>query len=107
MPHENKVLFIWDCDVSYDLREENNTYPFIIPRNTCNSLAKTGIENAFPEELFDNFCKSIKRPNGDTLYEFDKDYKCEFESFLLERNNTNDFSHFNSLIVEIKRIQSL
>lgn len=105
--HQNKVLFIWDCDVSLNLKEENNTFPFIIPKNTCNSIANTGIENAFPNELFNDFCKEIKRPNGDIIYEFDKGYKCKFELFLLGRNNANDFSHFNSLINEIRRIQSL
>lgn len=57
--HQNRVLFVWDCDVSFSLPEENNTYPFVLPRNEDNTLVRTGIENAFPQSLFDNFIKTI------------------------------------------------
>lgn len=50
-PHENKVLFVWDCDVTYQLNECNNTYPFIFSANEGNKIAKKGIENLFNDKL--------------------------------------------------------
>jgi predicted ATPase len=59
VPHKNKVLFVWDCDVTQknivSLQPENKTYPYIFEKNEDNKVAPKGIENMFPEELFENF----------------------------------------------------
>lgn len=105
--HKNKVLFVWDCDVSTDLKPQNNTFPFVLPRNIDNSIAKKGIENAFPVEIFSDFTKTINLSNGTTIREFDESRKRDFELFVISRNKLSDFSHFSSLIAEIERIRKL
>lgn len=105
--HKNKVLFVWDCDVSTGLDPQNNTFPYFLPRNKDNPIAKKGIENAFPVDLISDFTKTIKMSNGKTISEFDESRKRDFELFVLSRNRLSDFSHFSSLIAEIERIRNL
>lgn len=105
--HNNKVIVVWDCDVRYSLESINNTFPYIIPRNTSNSIAKKGIENSFPEELFDDFKKTITLSTGETKIDFDESRKRDFENYVLTRNNKADFVHFECLFDEINRIINL
>ncbi|HHT9138628.1 MAG TPA: AAA family ATPase, partial [Candidatus Wunengus sp. YC60] len=105
--HRNKVLFVWDCDVSVGLEAQNNTFPFVLPRRNDNSIAKKGIENAFPVELFSGYTKTITLSNGTTITEFDEGRKRDFELHVLSRNDLSNFAHFASLITEIKRIRGL
>jgi predicted ATP-dependent endonuclease of OLD family len=105
MTHDNKVIFIWDCDVTYTLNEANNTYPHILQKNEDNTIATKGIENIFPIELFDNFKKTIIDSRGESKHEFDSNRKRDFESFILERNKKEDFVNFESLLNEIQRIK--
>ena len=43
-PHNNKLLFVWDCDVNHNQTAGNNTFPFTLPKNPDNTLAEKGIE---------------------------------------------------------------
>lgn len=104
VPHDNKVLVVWDCDVSYSLDESNNTYPFIIPGNPENTITKKGIENAFPSSLFADYKKTITMSDGRVAVEFDEARKKDFENFVIERNSIDDFQGLSSLIQEIQRI---
>ena len=47
MPHKSKIIFVWDCDVSYRLDPQNSTYPFIFERNINNQVAKKGSKTYF------------------------------------------------------------
>jgi predicted ATPase len=105
--HKSKVLFVWDCDVAPGLTSENNTFPFALPQNPNNNIAKSGIENAFSESLFSGFTKTITLSNGRSITEFEEGRKRDFESYILSRNNKDDFAHFSSLINEIERIRKL
>ena len=105
--HENKVVFVWDCDVNPSVVAVNNTYPFALPQNESNVLATRGIENIFPEELFGGFVKTITPSTGEPIREFDETRKRDFEQFVLQRNNPNDFENFSSLIEEVRRISRL
>lgn len=107
VPHDNKVIFVWDCDVNWQCTGGQATYPFIFERNHENQIAKKGIENLFPDNLFDGYSKTITRANGEATREFDSSEKREFEEFILTRNNIDDFSKFKSLIAEIERIRKL
>jgi len=107
MTHENKVIFIWDCDVNYTLSEANNTYPHILSKNEANTIATKGIENIFPIELFEDFKKTITDSRGESKHEFDGNRKRDFESFILKRNEKNDFVNFEPLLTEIQRIKKL
>lgn len=105
--HDKKVIFVWDCDASQNVTAQNNTYPFVIPRNPENTIAKDGIENAFPSQLFGGYTKTITLSNGTTLTEFDSSRKRDFETFVLGRDVPADFNHFRVLIDEVRRIQGL
>lgn len=97
VPHDKKVIFVWDCDVKYSIEESNNTYPFIFNKNTENTIAKKGIENLFNEELFENFKTTIEKSNGEKRVEFDENRKRDFSDLIISRNNKDDFSNFSSL----------
>ena len=110
IPHNNKVIFVWDCDVSFKpsdkFNENNNTYPYVMPKNEENQIAKKGIENAFPNSLFANFTKKTERANGEIIQEFDEATKNKFLNFIIDRNKKTDFEKFKPLIVEINRIKN-
>jgi AAA15 family ATPase/GTPase len=103
--HVNKVIFVWDCDVTHGVQPSNNTYPYSLPLNEENTIAKNGIENIFPSSLFDNFKKIITLSNGSVITEFDSARKRDFENFVVERNDAYDFLNFSSLIAEIARVR--
>jgi len=105
--HVNKVIIVWDCDVKFELQPSNNTFPYILPLNQDNIIAKKGIENIFPVALFNDFKKTITLSDGTVITEFDESRKGDFESFVVNRNYTEDFRNFSSLITEIHRIKML
>ncbi len=105
--HENKVIFVWDCDVNPQVEQSNNTFPFTLHKNQNNNFAKRGIENLFAEELFKGFTKTISMSNGDVIVEFDEKRKRDFEEFILSRNNLEDFTNFTCLYEEVDRVKSL
>ena len=102
--HKNKVIFVWDCDASYNLTDENETYPYIFEENKSNTIAKKGIENLFPEELFTNFKRTISDSRG-VAESFDTNLKNDFTNFILSRNEIADFIKFESLINKINEIK--
>lgn len=104
--HERKVLFVWDCDVKVKVTSTDNTYAFVLPQNLQNNIAKKGIENMFPENLFDGFITKINKSKGEVITNFDGNRKRDFEKLVLSRNNINDFSNFSCLIEEIIRIKN-
>lgn len=105
--HANKVLFVWDCDVGFNLTSQNNTFPFILSKNANNQIAMRGIENAFPENIFKGFIKTTTSSTGVRTDEFDETRKKDFLQHVLARNEKIDFSHFTALIAEVQRIKSL
>jgi len=105
--HKSRVIFVWDCDVNYSLMETNNTYPHILSTNPSNSIALSGIENMFPEELFSAFKNEIKRSVGAIKVEFDASRKKDFEAHVLNRNNKDDFINFKPFIEYVNAIKAL
>lgn len=103
--HENKVMFVWDCDANPNVVEANNTFPYVFPRNESNAIAQKGIENMFPESMFSGFIKTMTRSTGETIRSFDESRKRDFEAFVLERNSAADFSGFAHFIGEVRRLQ--
>jgi len=105
--HGNKVIFVWDCDCTPNVESSNNTYPYSLPNNQDNTIARKGIENIFPTQLFNNYIKTIALSNGTVITEFDESRKRDFESFVIGRNNFNDFTNFYPLVSEIERVKHL
>lgn len=104
--HQGKVMFVWDCDVSHNLKAENQCYPFILPKNTSNSLTQKGIENMFPDSAFtDAFIKTIALPGKSPVREFYEAKKTEFSRHIVATGTREDFSGFATLMEEISRIK--
>lgn len=104
--HSQKVLFIWDCDVSKIPEDQNNTFAFKFEKNDENNIALKGIENMFEESLFENYTKKIEFSNGDTKIEFDQNRKSDLEEYILLRNNIDDFQKFEIMIKHINHIKT-
>lgn len=111
IPRINKVIFVWDCDAYKDygsLSPQNNTYPFVLPKNEENQIAGKGIENMFNQDLFgEQFIKKISLPDAHEKIEFYENKKRDFEAFILERNNIDDFKNFYTLIEKIELVKAL
>lgn len=105
MSHKNKIIFVFDCDVSYCLKEEGFTYPFTFERNLENTIASKGVENLFDPSLFEGFKTTITNPNEHETVKFHEPSKRNFETFILKRESLEDFKKFKPLIDEIKRIR--
>ena len=50
--HSNLVLFVYDCDVQGNHKEENNAFCYTFLKNHLNNIFQKGIENMFSESLF-------------------------------------------------------
>jgi len=102
LPHKNKVLFVYDCDVTKSINETGTTFEFIFPQNQKNNKVLKGIENLFSEDLF---CEDFypPKPKDDGGFQSSLDKK-KFEEHLMQRNNPQDFENFDSLIGFIKTI---
>jgi ABC-type branched-subunit amino acid transport system ATPase component len=100
-------LFVFDCDGASNaekLRENQNLFKFVIPKNSDNKLAPKGIENAFPESHFESHCVRTERANGDIIRKFDDDRKKAFADKIVKSQNLADFSGLESLKQKIKEI---
>ncbi|KAA6323869.1 Vitamin B12 import ATP-binding protein BtuD [termite gut metagenome] len=53
MNHKRNILFICDCDVTTKVEESEHTFYYVIPQNNTNTKVIKGIENLFPENLFE------------------------------------------------------
>ncbi len=102
MPHKNKVLFIYDCDVTTSFVEDNQTYGFIFAKNENNNKVKKGIENLFKEEYFkDEFYPLKEKDDGGVQSSLDKP---RFENYLMANSNKEMFENFKPMIEKIKTI---
>lgn len=112
IPHDSKVLVVWDPDMESKYRsllEENNTIPLVLPKNEANKLTKKpGIENLFEEQLFrdGSFVITVSDGAGVTKDEhFDESKKSAFAEYVIGRNNKDDYKNFKPLIDKITEMK--
>ncbi len=70
LDHDNRVLFVFDCEDPKKLSSDDKTDYFYMSLNEENAKFKRGIENAFPEHLFldEHFDeKLVQKDNGETI----------------------------------------
>jgi hypothetical protein len=105
-----KYLFVFDCDCEKsvrELKENTNFFNFVLPKNTVNETVKKGIENFYPEELFEGDEFYSKGENTDeygaktTFEKFDKN---AFLEAIKKDNNVEHFENFQPLINKIRSI---
>lgn len=102
MPHDNKVLFIYDCDVTTKYESMNETHAFIFEKNPENEKVKKGIENLFSQEHFkDEFYPLKDKDDGGVQSSLDKP---KFEEYILNNASTELFKNFEPMVTEIKEI---
>ena len=104
--HKKNVFFVWDCDVTFNLNETNNTFPYILEKNDSNSIAEKGIENMFSESLLSNFTTTKTDSWGRIQKTFDGTRKKDLIDLILQRNNKTDFINFEPLIDKICQVNS-
>jgi energy-coupling factor transporter ATP-binding protein EcfA2 len=104
--HEGKILCVWDCDCTKyrNLSETSSLFRYVIPQNISNSLAESGIENAFSEEAFEGFKVSHHRQSDGSDWETFDGRKREFASAMASTSELEWFSHFDGLIEKIKSV---
>ena len=102
VPHTNKVVFVWDPDVTSKLSSLNYTFPFIFESNNLNNKVKNGIENLFDKSLFkDEFYTKKPKPDGGYHKSLDKR---KFKKHILTNGKKEDFQNFKPLIEKMKNI---
>lgn len=104
-PIAKPVLFIWDCDVKFKLEETNNAFVLILPENDKNSISIHGIENMFPEHLFNDFITETIDSRGKATREFDARRKSDFELHVLNNASDSDFDFFKVVIDKLDNIR--
>jgi ABC-type cobalamin/Fe3+-siderophores transport system ATPase subunit len=103
--HNNSVLFVFDCDVNVATKlENNNTYIFALPQNNTNTLISKGVENIYPESIFNGFIETSIDSQGTEIRKFDPKRKKDFVSEILKSTNKDDFINYETLIQKIESI---
>ncbi|OAV74880.1 putative ATP-binding protein involved in virulence [Bacteroidales bacterium Barb7] len=102
MNHKRNILFILDCDVSTEEKESEHTFYYRIPQNKANTKVTKGIENLFPEDLFEaKFYPPKIKDDGGFQASLDKQ---RFLEHIKNRNNKEDFVYFTPIIDKIKEL---
>lgn len=102
--HQNRVYFIWDCDVDTNYKDGNNTIPIILEKREETPIKK-GIENMFPSELVSKEFYDIKVDDMGAKHEnFNKN---RFMNYVLEKGTDDDFINFKPIFDRIKKESNL
>lgn len=91
------MLLLYDCDSNK--QEVNSKKPWVrvIPENAENTKVKKGIENLFPQRLFeDHFYSRDLKDDGGYLKFLDKNKFCQW--ICKERRNSADFEGFKKVV---------
>lgn len=102
-----KVLCVWDCDCNKKhgkLEDRNGVFPFVIPHNPNNSLTDKGIENAFPDEVFEGFKIKLSPDGGEETLVFNPKKKAEFAEKIATSTDLAWFSQLDGLVQKIEDI---
>lgn len=97
LSHKSKIFFVWDCDATdmSSLKERNNTFPFIFPKNLNNKKVLKGVENMFDEVHFtDTFYTIKQKDDGGSLTVLNKK---EFENHIIKNGKKSDYNKFEEL----------
>lgn len=110
VPHKNKALFVWDCDALdtvKKLQDGNQTYLFIFEKNPENQLTTSGVENLFPDYLFESFVTQTTTSRGEVKKRFDETRKRDFVSHVLANSKSEDFVKFQTFIAKVRELSKL
>lgn len=103
--HNKKIIFVFDCDVDFNLEEDNNTFSFTFKKNQENLLCNKWIENLFSESCFDWFTKKLETANKEVTIYFDEQTKTKFAEKLFNEWSLDDFKLFEELVNYINEVR--
>ena len=98
-------VIVWDCDAAgradalrQELPKAANVTSFAFKRRKDNSIAGSGIENAYDERFLEPFAIQKHDAKGTFLARyFPKNKKTEFANHVLEEGTVEYFTHFQEL----------
>jgi AAA domain, putative AbiEii toxin, Type IV TA system len=101
-----KVLLLYDCDTNKPAESVGSLSIRCVPQNDENSKIRKGSENLLPVDLFEERFYKKSNQRGDygeekIIEHFDKKNFCNW--VCLERQDKNDFCHFELFVVPILR----
>lgn len=105
--HKTNVLFVWDNDCKNkcgNLEEGPHTFRLVLPDNPKNTLAPKGIENMYPDHMFENFVKTSVDSRGSEDKQFDPTRKNDFERHVIANGGDGVFSEFSCVAEKIMEI---
>ena len=90
------ILLLYDCDTQKPNEQIGKLWVRSIPKNAENTKVKKGIENLFPEVLFEGqfYCESPTDDGGSTKY-LDKSKFC---NWICENGSDVDCAKFDSVM---------
>ena len=98
--HPSNVFFVWDCDVTYRLETQNNTFPYVIAKNESNTKVLCGIENLFPEDAFEQQFYDVKpKKDGGTHSSLNKR---RLTDHMVENGTIEQFENFKPIFDHIE-----
>ena len=106
--HEKKVIFVFDPDcenIRGKLREDNNTYFYILSKHTQNSMNPGGIETMFDDKFFDlEDLTTTKDGNYITKKTMNKKRKERFMKKMISIADKENFENFKPLLDYLEKI---
>ena len=99
------ILLLYDCDTRKPEEQVGQLWVRSIPCNPENTKVKNGIENLFPEDLFeDRFYSERPTNDGGFLKQLDKTKFCDW--ICETQKDANDFVKFDSIVQILKEFRS-
>ncbi len=93
------ILLLYDCDTNKQKADSEGCWVRLVPKNAENTKVKSGIENLFSMNLFeDRFYHEFPRDDGGYVKKLNKNKFCQW--ICADRREADDFANF-SVIVEI------
>lgn len=95
------VLLLYDCDTNKQETNSEGLWVRLIPKNAENTKVKSGIENLFPMNLFeDRFYRRFPTDDGGYAKHLDKNKFCQW--ICADRESADDFKNFDIVVGILK-----
>ena len=105
MDTNTHFVVVWDCDavqkartLRRELPEDAKITPYAFKKRADNTIAQSGIENNYDEEILEPYSTTTTRSDGTVLGRgFQNNRKTEFANHVLESGTTEYFNNFQGL----------
>ena len=112
IPTNTHFVIVWDCDAAAkanvlckELSDAAEVTPYAFPHRQDNTIAKSGIENNYDEEILEPYSTITTRSDGTLLSRgFPTNSKTEFANHVLKHGTPQYFTNFQNLRDIVSRI---